>query len=188
MAVVNAYVDPLRNPSSPSFAPRLQKPVQSVGQRVLRYCQFFAPATTDSNNSIYRLFTIPCDIIISKILIANDAITGMTVNTMGLYNPLDATGAGGAVINASLFASGLDLSAAHNSVLEGTALNAYTLNPQAISVGALPNILTRLLELAGLSNTSTGLGHIPAFDVCLTSTTRGAATGNIVVYMEGWQS
>lgn len=103
-----------------------------------------ASAADDSATSVYRMFRVPSNAVFYDMLIsAADASSGGAVN-IGLHQTAEN---GGAVVDADLFTSALDLSGGpykNSSVLfESTELtNAESVTPlwQAIGLSSDPNI------------------------------------------------
>lgn len=119
-------------------------------------------AAADSDTSVYRFVRLPSNAIIHKIEIYNDAITGGTAYECGIHkNAAD----GGAVVDADVFATTLDLSSAHATPLD-IAFEAYD----------FANCEKKLWEQLGLSADS-----FLQYDLTMTGTTVGTAAGTITV-------
>lgn len=184
MALINNYVDPKISvpPGAPSYAPKLQRAFKTgTGDKVFRCITDFTIAASDAVNSIYRLFpSVPLDYIITKLVVANDAMAGTTAVDFGLYRPLAE---GGAVLNGTLFSTGVTLAAAHNGLQDGIALNALTLVAQTInSTSGRANAVTKLSDLLG--ETFAGLNVRSGADLCMKVTTSGGVAGNLVILAE----
>lgn len=125
----------------------------------------FEVAVADDDGSIYRLMkNIAPDMIIEKIEIFNDAITGGTDWDLGLYKNLDR---GGAVITADVFVNGVSLASAR---VHGAGVDGLT-NVNIVDA------VKRIYEHAGDTLNTRELGY----DLALTANVVGAAAGTIVV-------
>ena len=162
MGVINDYVN------ADTAANKLVASVNSgKGQKTVTMIQTFEVAAADSDGSIYRIFkNLDPELIPVNIQIANDAITAGTVYDVGLYETLNE-GQGGTVVSDAVFASALDLSSAHVS---GSELSAISAIDQA-------NRSKRIWELAGHTQATKKAGY----DLCLTADTVGSAAGTITV-------
>lgn len=122
-------------------------------------------AAADDDGSVYRFARIRSSARMSEITVFNDAITAGTSYDVGLYRTAKD---GGAVVDADLFASALDLSSA--SAVAGT---------QALTEATATNIdkiEKQLWQLLGLS-----ADPMIDYDLCLTGNTVGTAAGTISV-------
>lgn len=168
MAVINAYVD--ANISVGKLANNAQS---GNGGVVKRMVQSFVVGSTDAAGSIYRLFKgVSPDVIINNVRIFNDALTGATSVSCGLYGVLDYDNVGAIVGSGNQFASAVDISAG----------NPVTSTPLVFDKQiSIANRESPLYILAG----HTQLTKLPAYDICLTMTamTTGA-TGNVSVAIE----
>jgi hypothetical protein len=117
-------------------------------------------ATTDSDGSVFRFFPIRSNDVVNSLELFNDALTGATVYTVGLYLPAKS---GGSVVSANVFAASGSLAAASTS---GTNLTFAAVD--------IANIGKRVWEVLGLS-----ADPQLEYDVALTLTTAGAAAGTI---------
>lgn len=180
---VDYYVDPRLATSTTQNTPRLQRGLMGEGTEKRRLTTSFLTPTTDGDGSIYRLFTVPSTIIISSIVLANDAMAGFTSFSMGLYLPkLLQSGLAGTVLNAALFSTGLTFAAAHNSFVGGLD-GLAALPPQTVnSTSGKGNCNSMLYELLG--ETVNGNSRYAQFDIVLTATTRGATAGNVAVAID----
>lgn len=120
-------------------------------------------AAADDDASVYRAVRIPSGARIQRIEIIGEAITGMTDVDVGLYARND-----GAVADADLFASSIDLS-------QGNTL------PREITFEALDvsDLEKRLWSLLGLAK-----DPFTEYDICLTANTVGSGAGDIAIRVE----
>lgn len=127
-----------------------------------------ADATND-DGSIYRVVkNIHPDVILTNIKFWNDALTGFTSASLGLYLPLAE---GGAIIGSgNQFMSAVDISSAHvhNANLDGMS---------ACDVASLGN---KIFEWAG----HTILTKKRGYDLALTATTGGSGAGTISIQID----
>lgn len=133
-----------------------------AGNKVVTSIVNLEIAADDATKSVYRVFPDmnPC-LIPVDIKIVNDAI-GTLKADLGLYE-----GEKGNAINDKVFATGLDLTAAHTT---GTALNGL------IAVAA-KDVGKQLFELAG----HTIADRKDTYDIALTATAAAGATGTVTV-------
>ena len=96
-------------------------------------------AAADDAASVYRLVRVPSNARVSSILLATDAITGATTSDVGVYQTADN---GGAVVDADLFATDVDISTA------ATVFTELLLEATATDISKVEK---RLWELLGLS-------------------------------------
>lgn len=164
MAVINAYQD------ANYVAGKLSSAAALMGSPSRKMVATFEVAAADSDGSIFRVFKgLSPDIVITNILVCNDAITGGTAYDVGVYGVLDFDGVG-AVVSAACFASNLDLSSAH---VRGSELSG-------ISALDVANSNKRLYEVVG----HTQLTKLPAYDIALTADTVGSGAGTVTVILE----
>lgn len=164
MSVINAYMD------ANYVAGKLADAAQLVGSPSRKMVATFEVAAADSDGSIYRVFKgLNPNIVVTNILVGNDAITSGTDYDIGLYGVLDYDNVG-AVVNANVFADGLNLSSAHVS---GSELSG-------ISNVDVANRGKRLYEIAG----HTSITKLPGYDLAVTANTVGSAAGTITVLLE----
>jgi len=168
MAVVDTYVQPFAVASSERVTENCD-PLFGTGKKVHALFNQFTVAAADDNGSVYRVFRqVPGDLRFLQAALANEAITGGTQFSLGIYRP----GIGGAVIDIDAFCLNQDLSAARASLFPGVALNAGNL----VTIG---NIGKKLFELAGHTDSN----RLSAYDICLTGTTVGTAAGIVALMM-----
>jgi hypothetical protein len=103
--------------------------------------------------------------IITDVKIGNDKITSGTSYDVGFYNVES-----GAVVDADELAATLDLSSAHASGSELSAISAVD----------VANIGKKVYELLGLTASTKAV----AYDLCITANTVGSAAGTITVFVE----
>lgn len=124
---------------------------------------------TESDGTIIRLFRkLDPNIIPIKLLLAGDAIAGLTVVTIGLY----LSGLGNAALSSNCFHTGLDMHSGAASLIEGTAFNGMA------SVG--PSSLFQQLFLYAGETVARKHGD---YDLALTLGTGGANTGKITALL-----
>lgn len=164
MSTINAYQN------TNVVAGKLADAAQLLGSPVRKMVGTFEVAAADDNGSIYRVFKgLSPDIVVTNILVGNDAITGGTAYDIGLYGVLDYDGVG-AVVSANCFANNLDVSSAHVSGSELSGISAVD----------VANRGKRLYEIAG----HTQLTKLPAYDLCVTADTVGSGAGTVTVILE----
>lgn len=123
---------------------------------------------SDSVGSLYRFCRVPSGARIHNMEIFSDAITGFSSASVGLYAPQDSAGNAGAVVNASLFGSGIDLSVAQTEPYD------VIFNNLGIS-----NIEKRVWELLALSADPQVF-----YDVTIKSVTQTGGAGNLSMRLE----
>ncbi len=169
MAVINAYVD------ADVVAGKLGGAIGVRGNKAVHLIQSFTIASTDQAGSIYRVFKgVSPDMIIRRIEILNDALTGATSVSLGLYGVLDYDNVG-AVVSAACFMSAKDISA--GNPITGSPFNG-------LSAVTIANREKRVYELAGHTQTT----KLPAYDIGMlfTAMTTGA-NGNVCVMIDAIQ-
>lgn len=168
MAIVNAYVD-----ANIALGKLGSNSAAGNGGIVKRMVQSFVVAATDQAGSIYRVFKgVAPDVIISNVRLYNDALTGATSVSCGLYGVLDYDNIGAIIGSGNQFASAIDISAG----------NPVTSTPLVFDKSlSIANRESPLYIVAG----HTQLTKLPAYDICLTMTamTTGA-TGNVALMLE----
>ena len=168
MAVINGYVDV--NIKAGKLGDNLVGG-NGADAKVITCC--FVVGSTDAAGSIYRVAKgVSPDAVIKSIRLLNDALTGATSVSCGLYGVLDFDNVGAIVGSGNQFASAIDISAG----------NAVTSTPLVFDKSlSVANRNQPLYIVAG----HTQLTKLPAYDICLTMTamTTGA-TGNVCVMIE----
>lgn len=163
MSVINAYVE------ANIAAGKLAAAAQSTGAEERQILVTFNPAAADSDGSIYRIAkALSPDLILRNALICNEVVTGGTDWDLGLYEPLNDAGVGAVVIK-DCYLNGGDLSSAHAS---GSELSA-------ISAVAAADRVKRIYEIAGHTQTT----KKAAYDIALTANVVGSGTGAITVLL-----
>ena len=160
MAVVNTKSTAITN--------RDTKPVELSPDHLVRGVLYEAVGTVevaaaDSDTSVYRFVRLRSSDRLSTLQVACDAITAGTSYDFGLYR---TAADGGAVVDADLFASAVDLSSAlafTDITYEATAAN-------------ISQVEKRLWELLGLI-----ADPMIEYDVCALANTVGSAAGTISV-------
>lgn len=162
MAIVNTKAAAVTNRDA---APPVLTPAHLVRGPVYEAVGAVEKAASDSNSSVYRIARFRSSDRVSQLTLFNDAITAGTSYDLGLYRTAFE---GGAVVDADLFASALDLSSAS----QGSGTEALT-----EATGAnIDKIEKRLWELLGLS-----ADPQVDYDLALTATTAGSGGGTITV-------
>ena len=168
MAVINGYVDV--NIKAGKLGDNLVGGNGAV-TKVITCC--FVVGSTDAAGSVYRVAKgVSPDAVVKSIRLYNDALTGATSVSCGLYGVLDFDNVGAIVGSGNQFASAIDISAG----------NAVTVTPKIFDTSlSIANRNQPLYIVAG----HTQLTKLPAYDICLTMTamTTGA-TGNVCVIIE----
>lgn len=119
----------------------------------------------DGDGSVFRFARIRSSDRIISVQLANDALAGATVGTIGLWR---TAADGGAVVSAALFATALDIHL-------GQAFTEYAFNNVDIA-----NVEKRVWELLALS-----ADPMLDYDLGLTLTTAGSAAGTISMKATG---
>lgn len=163
MSVVNGYVQ------TEVAAGKLASALESQGSKSLISVITFEVAAADDNASVYRLIKgINPDMVIVDAKIANDALTAGTDWDLGLYETQDDNGGAGAVIDKDCYADGIDLSSAHAS---GSELSAISIVDQA----------NRAKTVEEIAFATVAAGRKRSYDLCLTANTVGSAAGTVTV-------
>lgn len=132
----------------------------------------FEIAAGDDDTSTLRICELPSNAVVTSIRIFNDAIANSTSWDVGLYQ---TTLNGGAVIDADVFASAVDISGG----LAGTELRF-----EAGTTGPIDYIEYRLWQLADLGAATYSQDPQINFDLVATANTIGTAAGTIVFIVE----
>lgn len=170
MAIINAYVDSNIGGSPAKLGSNLAAGNGGVVKTIV--CSFVV-GSTDAAGSIYRVAKgMSPDAVIKSVRIYNDALTGATSVSCGLYEVLNGAGVGAIVGSGNQFASAVDIASG----------NAVTVTPKIFDTAlSIANRNQPLYIVAG----HTQLNKKPAYDIALTMTamTTGA-TGNVCVIIE----
>jgi len=143
--------------------------VSGTGLKVLR--KTIPIAAADSNTSKFLIAQIPANAILLDIKVRCTALTGGTDFDIGLYDAVDF---GGEVIDADLFADGLDLSSAKARGAELSGIAELSLANGAKKVFQLANENSD--PVRALSS-----GERTVYDLVLTANTIGTAAGTVEV-------
>lgn len=152
--------------------PQVQSNRALVKGQLFRAVAKFEIAAADGDGSTLRIVNLPSNCIVTSIKIFNDAITGSTSWDVGLYR---TTQDGGAVVDADLFASAVDI----NAGLEGTELRF-----EAGTTGPIDYIEYRLWQLADLGAATYTADPGYEFDLVATANTIGSAAGTIIFMVD----
>jgi hypothetical protein len=133
------------------------------GAKVLAIIGSYELAAADDDASVVRIGRVLANYIPIFAQITCDAITAMTDLDVGLYKP----GVGGAVVDADLFADGLNLNAGV-TIVGNLANNGFTTQP------TIENIGETIWQLLGLS-----VPNRQDYDLALTWNTIGSAAGTV---------
>jgi hypothetical protein len=160
MAIVNTLSTAITNRDA---VPSVLAPAHLVRGVLYEAVGTVEKAGSDSNGSVYRVARFRSSDRISDIKVLNDAITGATSYDVGLYRTAYD---GGAVVDADLFASAVDISSASTGAGADVTFEATPANVDKIE--------KRLWELLGLS-----ADPQVEYDLALTANTAGAGAGTI---------
>ncbi len=115
----------------------------------------------DDAGSVYRLCRVPSNARISSILLGTDAITGATASDVGVYR---TAADGGAVVDADLFATDVDIStgaiAFTEVILEATATDIVKVEKQLWDLAGMTSDPSGFLDIAVTVNDVTAAGTI----------------------------
>lgn len=165
-ALINAYVD------VNLAAGKLGSNTAISGGIAKLAIQSFAVAASDSAGSVYRVFKgLSPDIIISSIVINNDAMSGATSVDCGAWGVLDYDGIG-AAINATCFAAAVNI----------TAGNPVTGSPARLDTAI--SIANRESPAYLIYGDAQYPAKHPAWDLALRFNAAPVQAGNISVRME----
>lgn len=169
MAVINDYVQ------TQLALKKLAAALESTGSELRQIIVTFETAAADDNGSVYRIAkAVSPDMVLVDAKIANDATAGFTDADLGLYEPLDSNGGAGAVVSKDCFLNAGDLSSAHVSGSELSAMSAVD----------VANRAKPLYLIAG----HTQVTKKAAYDICLTANAAASAIGTITVILTFAQS
>lgn len=131
----------------------------------------------DDNGSVYRFVRLPSNAIIHSISIRNDAITGGTDYDCGLYDVAGVNN--GAVIDADLFASSVDISSGVAATAASTLLRWEAATTADIALGEY-----RLWQIADAGAATLTADPNKQYDICLTGNTVGTGAGTILMRVD----
>ena len=156
MAVVNTKSTAIANADA---TPRVPTPSWLENKMLRSSIATVEVAAGDDDGSTFRMARIKTGERVHQLLIANDAITGGTDYVVGLYQTAVN---GGAVVDADIFSTTVDLSSL-SSALDVTFVD-------------IANAEKRIWELLGQTE-----DPFTEYDVVLTANTVGTAAGTIVL-------
>lgn len=159
MAVANTKSTAVSNRDA---SPRVPSPAHLVRGPLFEAVGTVEIAAADDNGSVYRMARLRSSDRVSQLTVFSDAITGGSNFDLGLYRTADD---GGAVVDADLFGSALDLTSGSVAGADFTFESAAT---------DIAKIEKRLWELLGLS-----ADPQVDYDVALTGATVGSAAGTV---------
>lgn len=159
MAVANTKSTAVTNRDA---IPRVPSPAHLVRGPLFEAVGTVEVAAADDDNSVYRMARLRSSDRVSSLTIFADAITGATAYDLGVYRTADD---GGAVVDADLFGSAVDISAGSKVGIDVTYESAAT---------DISKIEKRIWELLGLS-----ADPQIDYDVAFTATTVGTAAGTV---------
>lgn len=177
MAVVDQYVDSRINTDGTLIIPGPLPPPTFHGAGVKGRFMTFETVIANDNDSIYRLFTVPADIIPVRLTLTGDGVAGLTDVNIGLYSPYKA-GVAGAVISGkeSCFIDAANFSAAKTWLLPVDGLADMAIE----SRGKL-----KIFEIAG--HTIAGGDVKPLYDIAMKAIAAESAVGTISAFLEYMQ-
>lgn len=167
MGVVNTKSTQVSN--GDASPPVLNAAYAGGGGAIRRLAGTVEVAAADDDTSTFRMVRVHSSWVIDSIKVFNDALTSGTSYDVGLH---DIAAAGGAVVDADLFADAVDLSSARKAT-GGVEVRFDRAGSD------LPDLNKQIWELLGLS-TDPGKWY----DLTLTANTIGSAAGTIsmIVY------
>lgn len=132
--------------------------------------QTLETAAADDDNSVYRFFRLPSNAKIYSIAVLCDAITSGTSWNCGIW---DTAANGGAVVDADVFASAVDISAGVAAWLE--------LRFEAATTGPIEYADYELWRLLDLGAATYAIDPQKEFDLCLQGVTVGSSASTITL-------
>lgn len=160
MGVVNTKSTAITN--ADQTQPRAITPSYLAGGLIHTSVGAVEVAAADDDTSIYRMVRLPANAVIYRIEVLNDAITAGTDYDIGLYQTAEN---GGVAVNASLFATAIDMSMARTLPLDAM-----------FEVLGIEQVEKRLWEHAALAS-----DPMREYDLCFTANTVGSAAGTLVM-------
>jgi len=137
-----------------------------------------AVAAADDDTSVYRFFRVKSTDSIKSLKLYQDGITGATDYDLGLHQ---TTENGAAVLDADLYADGLNLEVACPAVPHVLATAPYLeCRFGAASTANITDINNRVYDDAGLTQATAA----SEYDVTITANTVGSAAGDMTLVME----
>ena len=131
-------------------------------------------AAADSDTSVYRVARVPSNAVIHSIRVLNDAITGGTSYDLGVYDIAGTNS--GAVVDADLFASAVDLSSANTAWLE--------LRYEAATTAIIDYAEKTLWFILDVGAATLSSDPNKQYDICFTANTVGTGAGDILCEVE----
>ncbi len=160
MGVVNTKSNAITN--ADATQPRVINPSYLAGGSMKVGSGMAEVASADSDGSVYRMVRVPSGAVIYRIEVMNDAITAGTDYDIGLYFTAVA---GGAAVDANLFATAIDMSSARALPLDAM-----------FEVLNIDQMEKRLWEHALLTS-----DPYCEYDICFTANTVGSAAGTVAM-------
>ncbi len=168
MAVANTKSTSVTNADNTGTASHAFSAALRTGYEPRTAMETAAVLAADDDTSVYRFFRVRSDAIITSIEVYNDAITSGTDYDFGVYQ---TAGNGGAVVDADLFADGVDMSSARVTPLQVRFNDTAT--------AKIEEFTKPLWQLLGLS-----ADPKRDYDLCWTANTVGSAAGDITTKIE----
>lgn len=169
MAVVNTKSVAITNADA---SPMVITPAFIGGAVLRRKTGLVEIAAGDDDTSVFRMVRVRSSDVVDRIIIHSDAITAGTAFEVGLHK---TAAAGGAVVDADLFASAITLATASTGAGTDVTYEATATN--------IDKLEKRIWELLGLTE-----DPLIEYDLTLTGTTVGSAAGTVTVryyYVDG---
>ena len=160
MAVVNTKSTAITNRDA---IPRVVSPAHLVRAEAFQAVATVEVAAADDDGSVYRMVQIRSSDRISSLMVANDAITGMSDCDVGIYQ---TTANGGAVVTKDVFADGVTFASAldYRDLLN---------NDEATDIA---EIEYKVWQRLGLSS-----DPVLDYDICITANTVGSGAGTLAM-------
>lgn len=160
MAVVNTKSTAITNRDA---IPRVPSPAHLVRAEAFQAVATVEVAAADDDGSVYRMVQIRSSDRISSLMVANDAITGMSDCDVGIYQ---TTANGGAVVTKDVFADGVTFASAldYRDLLN---------NDEATDIA---EIEYKVWQRLGLSS-----DPVLDYDICITANTVGSGAGTLAM-------
>lgn len=160
MAVANTKSTAITNADATN--PRVINPSFLSGANLRCSIGYAEVAAADDNASVYRCVRLPSNAVVQRVEVLNDAITAGTSYDVGIYKTADG---GGAVVDADLFASALDMTSERYLPLDAMF--------ERLDIDQMEK---RLFEHAGLTTDPK-----IEYDVCFTANVVGSAAGTVAL-------
>jgi len=164
MAIENKYVN------TNVEAGKKAEAAFSEGAKTVTLIETVEIAAADDDASVYRFFkSLNPDLIITRIELLNDAITGFTDAEIGFYEPTEA-GVVGAAIDIDALMGTQDINGGNARGSEQNGLTAVD----------IADVKKRIWELAGDTQATKRRGY----DIALTANTVGSAAGTVSMLID----